>query len=213
VSLDVAGHEVTHGFTEQHSNLEYHDQSGAMNESISDMGGQTARAYMLDKQPDLYNKAYLTPNVITWGIGETIVPFGGPRALRFMDIPSTDGSSADCLDKDLAKSNGAVCRISFNDVLNYAKKNYPSPQDAQSYIVHTASGIYNKVFYQLASKIGIRNAYQVMILANVRYWRPNTGFKDGACGAIYAARDLKIDTNLMKQTFGLVGIDTTSCVN
>ncbi|HET8897547.1 MAG TPA: peptidase, partial [Rhodanobacteraceae bacterium] len=33
VSLDVTGHEISHGFTEQHSNLEYTGQSGGMNES------------------------------------------------------------------------------------------------------------------------------------------------------------------------------------
>ncbi|MBS0462419.1 MAG: PepSY domain-containing protein, partial [Proteobacteria bacterium] len=40
VSSDVAGHEVSHGFTEQHSNLTYSGQSGGMNEAFSDMGGE-----------------------------------------------------------------------------------------------------------------------------------------------------------------------------
>jgi hypothetical protein len=32
VNADVSGHEVSHGFTEQHSNLTYSGQSGGMNE-------------------------------------------------------------------------------------------------------------------------------------------------------------------------------------
>ena len=40
VSVDVAGHEVSHGYTEQHSNLTYSGQSGGINESFSDMGGE-----------------------------------------------------------------------------------------------------------------------------------------------------------------------------
>lgn len=37
VSLDVAGHELTHGITYNTANLEYRWQSGALNESFSDI--------------------------------------------------------------------------------------------------------------------------------------------------------------------------------
>lgn len=211
VSLDVAGHEVTHGFTEQHSGLEYHDQSGALNESISDMAGQASRAYLLEKTPQLYSKAYIQPSEVTWGIGETIVRDSFGKALRFMDFPSSDGSSADCLDKGLAQSNGAYCAISYDEVVAYAKSHIDNPQDRQGFIVHTASGVFNKAFYLLSKSIGIKTAYHVMIIANTKYWTPDTDFKSGACGVIYAAKDLKIDRNLLKTVFGQVGIDTTSC--
>ncbi|MCV5736521.1 M4 family metallopeptidase, partial [Escherichia coli] len=39
VSLDVSAHEVSHGFTEQNSNLIYSGQSGGINEAFSDMAG------------------------------------------------------------------------------------------------------------------------------------------------------------------------------
>src|SRR5678815_6068662 len=45
-SVDVAGHEVSHGFTEQHSNLTYSGQSGGMNEAFSDMGGEATEYYL-----------------------------------------------------------------------------------------------------------------------------------------------------------------------
>lgn len=211
VSLDIAGHEVTHGFTEQHSNLEYHDQSGALNESLSDMAGQASRAYLLEKFPQLYNKVYLEPNVVTWGIGETIVRDSFAKALRFMDFPSSDGSSADCLDKALAQSNGAYCAISYDDVVAFANANIVGPQDRQSFIVHTASGVFNKVFYLLAKDIGIKKAYHIMVIANSKYWTPTTNFVEGACGVLYGARDLAVDIQAIKTIFGQVGVDTTSC--
>lgn len=40
VLLDVCGHEITHGVTEKESNLEYYGQSGALNESLSDVFGE-----------------------------------------------------------------------------------------------------------------------------------------------------------------------------
>lgn len=211
VSLDVAGHEVTHGFTEQHSGLEYHDQPGALNESMSDMAGQASRAYLLEKTPLLYSKAYLQPDTITWGIGETIVRDSFGKALRFMDYPSSDGSSADCLDKQLAQSKGASCAISYADVEAFAKANIASPQEQQSFIVHTASGVFNKAFYLLAQNTGIKTAYRVMIVANTKYWTPSTDFKSGACGVLYAAKDLAVDLELVKNIFGQVGVETNQC--
>lgn len=211
VSLDVAGHEVTHGFTEQHSGLEYHDQSGALNESLSDMAGQASRAYLLEKFPQLYNKLYLQPNTVTWGIGETIVRDSFGKALRFMDFPSSDGSSADCLDKNLAQSHGAYCAISYPELVAYATSHISNPQERQSFIVHTASGVFNKAFYLLAKNIGIKQAYQLMIIANSKYWTPTTNFIQGACGVLHAAKDISVDQKMVLSVFGQVGVKTTIC--
>ena len=46
-SLDVAGHEITHGVTEFSANLIYQNESGALNESFSDIFG-TAIEYQAD---------------------------------------------------------------------------------------------------------------------------------------------------------------------
>lgn len=46
VSLDVSAHEVSHGFTEQNSNLTYSGESGGINEAFSDMAGEAAEYYM-----------------------------------------------------------------------------------------------------------------------------------------------------------------------
>ncbi|MGL5743227.1 MAG: M4 family metallopeptidase [Legionella sp.] len=211
VSLDVAGHEVTHGFTEQHSGLEYHDQPGALNESLSDMAGQASRAYLLEKFPQLYNKLYLEPNTITWGIGETVVRYSFGKALRFMDFPSSDGSSADCLDKILAQSHGAYCAISYAELVADAKTRIANPQERQNYIVHTASGVFNKAFYLLAKNMGIKKAYQLMIIANSNYWTPTTDFIQGACGVLRAAKDLHVDQQAVQSAFGQVGVNTAHC--
>lgn len=212
VSLDVAGHEVSHGYTEQHSSLEYHDQSGALNESFSDMAGQTSRAYLLEKNPMLFNKSNITPGAVTWGIGETIMRDGKEKALRFMDLPSADGSSADCVDKALAQSTGNFCAISYDELAAFAKENIPDPQNQQSFIVHTASGVFNKAFYLLSKQIGIKSAYHVMLVANTKYWTPTTDFDSGACGVMHAASELQQDVNTVKTVFAQVGIDTGKCV-
>ena len=213
VSLDVAGHEVAHGFTQQHANLEYHDQSGALNESFSDMAAQASRAYLLETSPQLYNKAYLTPNEVTWGIGETLIrPPLSIKALRFMDLPSLDGDSADCVDKKMARNQQSICTVSFAELLASAESKYSDDeQGKQSFIVHSASGVFNRAFYLMANQLGIKTSFHIMMVANIKYWTPTTDFNEGACGVIHASKDLQINTDVVQSSFRKVGIDVAGC--
>ena len=45
LSIDVIGHELTHGVTAHQANLAYHDQPGALNESMSDVFGSLVKQY------------------------------------------------------------------------------------------------------------------------------------------------------------------------
>ena len=83
VSVGITAHEISHGFTEQHSNLEYFGEAGGINESFSDMASKTAELYSDGK-------------IKNWNIGSEIVkPNSGLVALRYMNIPSRDGQSID----------------------------------------------------------------------------------------------------------------------
>lgn len=212
VSLEVAGHEVSHGFTEQHSGLEYHDESGALNESFSDMAGQTARAWLLAEEPTLYARAYLDAKEVNWAFAETIVKEPGHGALRYMDQPSEDGVSADCLDKELATKAGELCKISYPELVEFATQNIKDEDQRQSFIVHTASGVFNKAFYLLSEKIGIRQAFKLILEANINYWTPTSNFVDAACGVVHSAKDLGVDTAMVKAVFEQVGVDTNACL-
>ncbi|TQV89585.1 M4 family metallopeptidase [Aliikangiella coralliicola] len=79
VSLDVSAHEVSHGFTEQNSNLVYSGKSGGLNEAFSDMSGEAA---------EFYNNGSND-----WLVGGQI--FKGTGALRYMNDPTKDGRSID----------------------------------------------------------------------------------------------------------------------
>lgn len=77
VSLDVAAHEVSHGFTEQNSGLVYSGQSGGINEAFSDMAGEAAEYYMKGSND--------------WLVGAQI--FKGNGSLRYFEDPARDGKS------------------------------------------------------------------------------------------------------------------------
>jgi Zn-dependent metalloprotease len=78
VSLDVLAHEVSHGFTTDHSNLFYREESGGINEAFSDMAGEAAEFYLRQTNDSL--------------VGATIMKKEG-SALRYMDDPPKDGRS------------------------------------------------------------------------------------------------------------------------
>ena len=50
-SLEICGHEITHAVTEHTANLVYQDESGALNESFSDMFGVSIE-FLFDNTPD-----------------------------------------------------------------------------------------------------------------------------------------------------------------
>ena len=45
IAVDVIGHELTHGVTDHLAALEYQGQSGALNESMSDVFGSIVKQY------------------------------------------------------------------------------------------------------------------------------------------------------------------------
>ncbi len=83
--IDVAGHEMTHGVTENTANLIYSGESGGLNEAISDIFG-TAVEFFANNANDVGD--YL--------IGEKININGNGTPLRYLDRPSRDGRSRDC---------------------------------------------------------------------------------------------------------------------
>ncbi len=173
VSLGVGAHEISHGFTETHSNLQYFGQSGAMNEAFSDMAAQTAEYYATGKN--------------NWMIGAEIVKeSSGMTAFRFMDRPSRDGVSID----DASQ---------YTDELD----------------VHHSSGVYNRLFYLLATQPGwdVRRAFQVMLAANADYWTPTSTFDEGACGIIAAAISYNYPLDDVKHVLEQVAINYSDCLN
>jgi len=85
-SLDVAGHEMTHGVTSRTAGLVYSGESGGLNEATSDIFGSMVEYYAANANDP---GDYL--------IGEKIrTPSTPGDALRYMYKPSTDGNSKDC---------------------------------------------------------------------------------------------------------------------
>jgi Zn-dependent metalloprotease len=83
-SIDVAGHEMTHGVTANTARLVYSGESGGLNEATSDIFGSTVEFY-----------ANNSSDIGDYLIGEEIDINGDGTPLRYMDKPSKDGASKD----------------------------------------------------------------------------------------------------------------------
>ncbi|CAM2065280.1 Neutral metalloproteinase [Sulfidibacter corallicola] len=84
-SLDVVAHEFTHGVTDAESNLEYRNESGALNEAFSDIFGSSCTIW---DDGRISNES--------WMLGEEIyTPGTAGDALRYMDNPTRDNQSYD----------------------------------------------------------------------------------------------------------------------
>ncbi|MFZ5353224.1 MAG: M4 family metallopeptidase [Bacillota bacterium] len=81
-ALDVVAHELSHGVTDYESNLEYRNQSGALNEAFSDILGAAV-------------EFAVQPGKADWLIGEDVwTPGTSGDALRSMEDPTLYGDPA-----------------------------------------------------------------------------------------------------------------------
>jgi Zn-dependent metalloprotease len=128
VSLDVIGHELTHGVTEDEAQLVYFFQPGALNESVSDVFGSLVKQYLLKQ----------TAAQADWLIGAGLFTANvNGVALRSMKAPGTAYDDP-VLGKDPQPAHMRDYVQTFGDNGG----------------VHINSGIPNHAFYLAATKIG-----------------------------------------------------------
>ncbi len=126
--IDVIGHELTHGVTQHTANLTYYGQSGALNESVSDVFGSLIKQYSLGQ----------TAAEADWLIGAGLLaPRVTGEALRSMKAPGT-AYDDDVLGKDPQPAT-------MDDYVRTGRDNGG---------VHINSGIPNHAFYLLATELG-----------------------------------------------------------
>lgn len=96
-SLDVAGHEQSHGVTSNTSGLVYYGDAGGMNEGFSDIMGTMVEFYAAEHGADTTGDYYIGEDIYT--------PAIPGDALRYMDNPTKDGYSIDNASKMRAWTN------------------------------------------------------------------------------------------------------------
>jgi Zn-dependent metalloprotease len=128
VCIDVIGHELAHGVTEAEAALDYQDQPGALNESLSDVFGALVKQYHLGQ----------TAAQADWLIGAGLFARGVKgEGLRSMKAPGTAYDDPR-IGKDPQPAH----------MMDYVETHEDSGG------VHVNSGIPNRAFHLAAAAIG-----------------------------------------------------------
>jgi Zn-dependent metalloprotease len=174
VSLDVAGHEMSHGVTSKTAALTYSGESGGLNEATSDIFGSLVEFYA-GNSSDLGD--YL--------IGEKIVRSGfGRDALRYMDKPSKDGKSADSWSSsvgnlDVHYSSGVANHFAYL----LAEGSGPKTINGVSYNSPTSNG-------STVTGIGRDKLGAIWYRALTVYMTSSTNYAGARTATLNAAKDL-----------------------
>lgn len=172
--VDVIGHELTHGVTQFSAGLDYQDQAGALNESMSDVFGSLIKQYKLRQ----------TADTADWLIGEGLLAPGiNGKALRSMKDPGTAYDDP-ILGKDPQPAD-------MGGYINTTEDNGG---------VHLNSSIPNRAFYLTAAKLGgfaWEKAGKIWYVALTQQLTHNANFSDAAAvtfnvaGTIFGSTEQK----------------------
>ncbi|WP_328557443.1 M4 family metallopeptidase [Streptomyces sp. NBC_00358] len=172
-SLDVAGHEMSHGVTSNTAGLNYTGESGGLNEATSDIFGTGVEFY-----------ANNSTDVGDYLIGEKIDINGDGSPLRYMDKPSKDGSSADSW---------------YSGVGNLDVHYSSGPANHMFYLLSEGSGtkVINGTTYTSSTSdgvavagIGRAAALQIWYKALTTYMTSSTNYASARTAALNAATAL-----------------------
>ncbi|MBG44835.1 MAG: peptidase M4 [Aequorivita sp.] len=167
VSLDICGHEITHGVTEYSANLVYSYQSGALNESFSDIFGESIEKF--------------ASGTNDWLMGDDIGAGGSGGALRSMSNPNAYGDPDTYLGTNWYSGSGDNGGVHINSGV----------QNFWFYILTVGKSGTNDLgnSYNVTG-IGMDKAAAIAYRNLTVYLNSNSQYSDARNGAIQAARDL-----------------------
>ena len=172
-SLDVAGHEMSHGVTANTAGLNYSGESGGLNEATSDIMGTGVEFYAANSS-----------DVGDYLIGEKININGDGTPLRYMDQPSKDGGSANYWSSSVGNLDVHYSSGVANHFFYLLSEGSGSK---------TINGVaYNSPTYNGATLAGIgrAKALQIWYKALTTYFTSTTNYKSARTGTLSAAAAL-----------------------
>ncbi|HEY3401522.1 MAG TPA: M4 family metallopeptidase, partial [Geothrix sp.] len=204
-SIDVAGHEMSHGVMAKTANLTYRGESGGLNEANSDIfgtmvefmahggGTTTVPNYTnITSTINVYWTGATTPTPSTskavpaanYYIGEQLATASYNRPLRFMHKPSLDGKSPDAWSKSLGRldvhySSGVANHFYF--LLSHG-----------SQVDSFSDGIQSPMANGVTSVTGLGNdkAARIWYRALTVYMTSSTNYAGARVATLNAATDL-----------------------
>jgi Zn-dependent metalloprotease len=177
-SIDVIGHEMSHGVTAATSNLTYSGESGGLNESHSDIGGEVVEAYARAG-----GTGTSIPNSGNdWMMGKEISKTGTP--LRYMFKPSKDGRSPDAWSSSIGSLDVHLSSGPNNRMFYFLSQGSNSSSSSDYY-----SSYLNKSPAAMTG-IGSDKAFRIWFKALTTKFTASTNYATARGKVILAAQEL-----------------------
>jgi len=181
VSLDIVGHEITHGVTAETANLIYQNEPGALNESFSDIFGKVIEFFIEGDKED-------------WVLGEDVAL--GLSALRSIEDPNSlnhpdtyNGQYWISAVQEPTRTNDYGGIHTNSSVKNY-----------WFYLLSEGgNGINDLGDTYTVTGIGIDDAVKIVYRNLTTYLMPKSQFEDAKLGSINAAVDIFGENSIQLQ--------------
>ncbi len=173
-SMDVAGHEMSHGVCSNTANLNYSGEPGGLNEANSDMFGNMVELYAR-------NGGSLPATVANtdgcWTVGEQL----SSTPLRYMYKPSLDGSSPNAWSSSVGNLNVHYSSGPANRMFFFLSQGASSTSSSNYYSSYAPSGF---------TGIGPEKAIRIWYRALSTYMTSTTKYAGARTACLSAATDL-----------------------
>jgi Zn-dependent metalloprotease len=185
-ALDVGGHELTHGVTKLTAGLYNFGESGALNESFSDILGTGVEWYASQRNPAV--------KFDWWGGEDIFTPGKEGDALRYLDNPARVRGTPDHFSK---------YSVAMDDHLGAAVSNH-------AFYLLTEGGTNRTSGLSVAEGIGMEKALRIFYRALTVYLRPSDTFAAARKATLKAAEDLfgkdSVEAKRVDEAWAAVGV-------
>jgi Zn-dependent metalloprotease len=170
-AIDVVAHEITHGVTQHTANLVYQGESGALNESFSDIFGTVVEYYAEGRDKG------------DWLVGEDVII--GPGAIRSMENPN------EFRDPDTYRGKNWVNPDDDEDEDNGGVHTNSGVQNFWYYLLSEGGAGTNDDFLNYnVEGIGLDDATAIAYRNLTLYLLPDSEYHEAALYSVQSARDL-----------------------
>ena len=175
-SLDVLGHELSHGVCAATANLEYLGESGGLNEANSDIHGTMVEFYARGGRG-----AQIGEWGGNWTIGEDLSKANPPEPVRYLYKPSKDGSSPDFWTQDLSTLDVHNSSGPMNRCFYFLSQGASPKLKSDFYTCFLPSGM---------AGLGNDKAARIWFRAMTHYLTSGSNYQDARLACISAVQDL-----------------------
>jgi Zn-dependent metalloprotease len=195
-SLDVAGHEMTHGVTSRTANLTYSGESGGLNEATSDINGTMVEFYSRGG-----SGATIGNTGGNWTIGEQL----SSTPLRYMYKPSKDGASKDAWSSSLGNLDVHYSSGPMNRAFYFLSQGASSTTSSDFYSSYLPAGM---------TGVGNDHAARIAFRALTVYETSSTNYAGARDAYLKAATDLygatSADYAAVQNAFAAINVGTAA---